>query len=255
MVDPLASFEVRNIIPIHIFGMDISITNSSLYMLLVVALICLVCSLGTRGKSLVPGKLQFCLEKLYLFITDTVNQQIRNKSAKMFPYIFSLFLFIMLGNIIGLIPGSFSFTSQLVITMGMAFVVWISSIIVGFVVQGKHFFRHFCPDGMPSYIAPFFVLVEIMSFCFRPVSLGIRLFANMLSGHIMIEVMASFAVSLAGIFMFDPASVIPVIANVFLNVFKLVVCVLQAYVFSVLSCIYMAESLEPATDKSKECEV
>ncbi len=249
MVDPLSSFEVHNIIPMHIFGIDVSITNSSLYMLLVVALICSVCALGTRCNGLIPTKLQFCLEKLYFLVSGIVDQQIQHKSAKMFPYIFALFMFIMLGNIIGLIPGSFSFTSQLVITMGMAFMVWIASIIVGFVVQGRHFFRHFCPEGMPIYIAPFFVLVEIMSFCFRPVSLGIRLFANMLSGHIMIEVMASFAVSLAGIFMFDPASAVPVIANVFLNVFKLVVCVLQAYVFSVLSCIYMAEVLKPVADK------
>lgn len=252
MIDPLASFEVRNLIPIHIFGLDLSITNSSVYMLLSVAIICSVCMLGLHSTAIVPTKWRYCLEKFYLFLTDIVKQQIPSNATKVFPFIFALFLFITLGNIIGLIPGAFSFTSQLVITMSMAFLVWIASIIIGFSVQGQHFFKHFCPDGIPIYIAPFFVVVEIMSFCFRPISLGIRLFANMLSGHIMIEVMASFAVSLAGKYIIDSAGTIPVLVNVFLNVFKLVVCILQAYVFSVLSCIYLGESLEMSDNRKEE---
>ena len=244
MVDPLASFEVHNIIPIHIGKLDLSITNSSLYMLLVVFLICSTCLLALRDKGLIPSKLRFCIERMYFFLTNLVKQQVGNNASKLFPYIFSLFLFIMIGNMVGLIPYAFSFTTQLIVTMGMSLLVWISSIVVGLFVQGKNYFRHFCPSGLPVYITPFFALVELMSFCFRPISLGIRLFANMVSGHIMIKVMASFAVSLAGIIVFSPLAILPVLVNVFLNVFKLVVCLLQAYVFSVLSCIYLSESMK-----------
>ena len=252
MIDPLASFKVYNIIPIHILGLDLSITNSSLYMLLVVGCICTICTLGVKSDSIIPSKWHYCLEKFYFFITNIVKQQIPSRATKVFPFIFALFLFIALGNIIGLVPGAFSFTTQLIVTMGMAFIIWVSSIVIGFFVQGKHFFKHFCPDGIPVYIAPFFIIVEIMSFCFRPISLGIRLFANMLSGHIMIEVMASFAVALAGHYVIDSAGTIPVLVNVFLNVFKLLVCILQAYVFSVLACIYLGEALEMSDNKKDE---
>jgi F-type H+-transporting ATPase subunit a len=150
----------------------------------------------------------------------------------------------MVGNIIGLFPFAFSFTSQLVVTIGMAVAVFISSIIVGIKSQGKKYFKHFCPDGIPGYLAPIFILIEMMSFLFRPISLGLRLFANMVAGHIMIKVMAGFAVSLAGITVMAYVSAVPVAINILLNIFKLVVCVLQAYVFVVLTCMYLAESLE-----------
>ena len=243
MLDPMSSFEVKNIIPLRIGSIDISITNSSLYMLLVVAFICVIFFIATSKDSIVPTKLEYCVEKLYGYVKDTVDTNITNNATKAFPYILSLFLFIMIGNLIGLVPYAFSFTSQLVVTMAMAALVFIASVLVGLYNQKWHYFKHFCPAGIPGYLAPFFVIIELMSFLFRPISLGIRLFANMVSGHIMIKVIAGFAVSLAGISGLAIFSTIPVAINVLLDLFKLVVCALQAYVFAVLSCIYLSESM------------
>ena len=250
MIDPMASFEVKTLVPLELFGIDISITNSSLYMIVVVFVICALFFIGTADKGIIPNKLRYCLESLFKFINGIIDSNVSEKGSQLFPYILSLFLFITVGNMVGLFPYAFSFTSQLVVTLCMACIVFISSIIVGFSNQGMHYLKHFCPDGIPIYIAPFFVIIELMSFAFRPISLGIRLFANMVSGHIMIKIIASFAVSLASLsFLSGGLAIIPVVVNVLLNVFKLVVCVLQAYVFAVLSCIYLSESL---TTENKE---
>lgn len=244
MIDPLSSFEVHTIIPISLFGLDISITNSALYMMLTVVLISVIMFFGTRNNGLIPQKTQCLIEDLFFFTGNIVKTNIGRKSVVFFPYIFALFMFIMFGNMLGLFPFAFSFTSQLIVTFAMAGIVFVASVIIGLFNKGFGYFRHFCPKGIPSYIAPFFTIIELMSFLFRPISLGVRLFANMVSGHIMIKVMASFAVSLASISMFSYTAIIPITVNVLLNVFKLVVCMLQAYVFVVLSCIYISESLE-----------
>ena len=240
----MESFEVKTLLPINIWGLDISITNSSLFMLLVVFLICIICFAGTSKASLVPSKLQIVLEKLFFFVGNIVKTNSGNTAVELFPYMMSLFLFIMLGNFLGLFPFAFSFTSQIIVTFGMAFGVFLASIVVGLIRQGFGYFRHFCPEGIPVYLMPFFILIELLSFMFRPISLGIRLFANMVSGHIMIEVIASFAVSIASIAIVSYFAVIPIIIDILLNVFKLVVCMLQAYVFVVLSCMYLSESLQ-----------
>jgi F-type H+-transporting ATPase subunit a len=244
--DPMASFEVKNIIPLEVFGIDISITNSSLFMCLAVLIICITFWIGTSNKHLVPTKLQYIIEKIFFFTGNIVKTNINRNGILVFPYIISLFLFIMIGNIIGLFPYAFAFTSQLVVTLGMAVIVFISSIIIGIQHHGIGYFKRFCPAGVPGYLAPILIIIEIMSFLFRPVSLGVRLFANMMAGHIMIKVIAGFAVSLAGIALTAYISAIPVALNILLNIFKLVVCMLQAYVFAVLTCMYLAESLEDA---------
>ena len=244
MIDPMASFEVKTLIPLELFGIDISITNSSLYMILVVVVVCVLFFIGTSNKSIIPNKFRYCLEELFNFINGIIDSNVKENGYQLFPYILTLFLFIAIGNMVGLFPYAFSFTSQLVVTLCMACLVFIASIVVGFYNQGLHYLKHFCPEGIPIYIAPFVIVIELMSFAFRPISLGIRLFANMVSGHIMIKIIASFAVSLAGLsFLSGGLAIIPVVVNVLLNVFKLVVCALQAYVFSVLSCIYLSESL------------
>ena len=253
MIDPMASFEIKTLIPLELFGIDISITNSSLYMILVVVAICIIFFIGTSNKGIIPNKLRYCLESLFNFINGIIDSNVSEKGSQLFPYILSLFLFITVGNMVGLLPYAFSFTSQLVVTLCMACLVFVASIVVGIYNQGIHYLKHFCPDGIPVYIAPFFVVIELMSFAFRPISLGIRLFANMVSGHIMIKIMASFAVSLASLsFLSGGLAIIPVSVNVLLNVFKLVVCVLQAYVFSVLSCIYLSESLTINKKKGRD---
>lgn len=247
MIDPMTSFQVKNILPMNIFGLDISITNSSIFMFLVVVAICGIFWLATRNRGIVPTKLQVVVEKLFFLIGSIVKSNAGKKGVEIFPYMMALFLFIMLGNIVGLFPFAFSYTSQLCITIGMALMVFMASIIVGISNQGIAYFKRFCPSGIPGYLVPIFIVIELLSFLFRPISLGIRLFANMVSGHIMIEVIAGFAASIASIAVFSCFSVVPVAVNVALNLFKFVVCMLQAYVFVVLSCMYLSESLEPQT--------
>ncbi|GHT88571.1 ATP synthase subunit a [Alphaproteobacteria bacterium] len=244
MVDAMSSFEVKNIIPLSLCGFDISITNSSLFMFLVVLVVWGVFSIGTMRKGLVPGKAQAVVECAFSFIGSIIKTNVPKKCAEVFPYMIALFLFIVLGNVAGLFPFAFSFTSQLIVTLGIAMAVFLASIIVGFCNQGISFLSRFVPSGVPGYLAPFMIVIELMSFFFRPISLGIRLFANMVSGHIMIEVIASFAASMAGILAISYFAVVPVVVNVLLNAFKLIVCGLQAYVFVVLSCIYLSESFE-----------
>lgn len=251
MINPMSSFEVKTLLPINILGLDISITNSSIFMLLVVLAISVIFWIGTSNRTLIPTKLQFVLEKLFFLIGDIVKTNSGKSAVEIFPYMISLFLFIMIGNIVGLFPFAFSFTSQLIVTVGMALGVFIASIIIGIYRQGFLYFRHFCPAGIPGYLIPFFIIIELMSFVFRPISLGIRLFANMVSGHIMIEVIAGFAVSIASITIISYFAILPVVINILLNIFKLVVCMLQAYVFVVLSCMYLSESFE-IQHRSKE---
>ncbi|MDR1289497.1 MAG: F0F1 ATP synthase subunit A [Holosporales bacterium] len=254
-MDPMSSFEVKNIIPIHFFSLDFSITNSSLYMLVTVAMILILFGIGTRNSKMIPNKIQFLIEKMFFFIGDIVKTSAGDHGIQLFPYIFSLFLFICIGNITGLLPFAFSFTSQLVVTMGMAGIVFVASIIVGISRNGLHYFRQFCPKGLPAYLVPFFVVIELISFIFRPFSLGIRLFANIVAGHVMIKVIAGFAVSVMGVVAASWLA-IPIVAfdiaivafDVALNVFKLAICVLQAYVFVILSCTYLAESMAHEED-------
>ncbi len=247
MVDPMSSFLVKDIVPMSVFGVDVSITNSSVFMFLVVAAICGVLWFATIDHGIVPTKLQVVAEKAFFFVGGIVKSNAEKKGIELFPYMLALFLFVMIGNIVGLFPFAFSYTTQLCVTIGMALMVFFASIVVGLVNQGASYFRRFCPSGIPGYLVPFFVIIELLSFLFRPISLGIRLFANMVSGHIMIEVIAGFAASIASVAAFSYFSVVPVAVNVALNLFKFVVCMLQAYVFVVLSCMYLSESLEPQT--------
>lgn len=247
MIDPMASFLVKNILPMSVLGFDISITNSAAFMFLVVAVICGIFWLATIDRGIIPTKLQVIIEKAFFFVGGIVKSHSGKKGIEIFPYMMALFLFIMFGNIVGLFPFAFSYTSQLCITIGMAMMVFVASIVVGIMNQGMAYFRRFCPSGIPRYLVPFFIIIELLSFLFRPISLGIRLFANMVSGHIMIEVIAGFAASIASVAVFSYFSAVPVAVNVALNLFKFVVCMLQAYVFVVLSCMYLSESLEPQT--------
>ena len=169
-----------------------------------------------------------------------MKSNVGKKGIELFHYMMTLFLFIMIGNVVGLFPFAFSYTSQLCITIGMASIIFVASIIICLINQKMTYFRRFCPSGIPGYLIPFFVIIEFLSFMFRPLSLGIRLFVNMVSGHIMIEVIAGFAASIASVAVFSYFSAVPVAVNVELNLFN--VCMLQAYVFVVLSCMYLSES-------------
>ena len=172
MVDPMASFQVRNIVPMNVFGVDISITNSAIFMFLAVAVICGVFWVGTTERGLLPTKLQVVIEQVFFLIGGIVKSNTRKKGAELLPYMMALFLFIMIGNVIGLFPFAFSYTSQLCVTIGMASIVFIASIVIGLINQKMAYFRRFCPSGIPGYLVPFFVIIELLSFMLRPLILS-----------------------------------------------------------------------------------
>jgi F-type H+-transporting ATPase subunit a len=239
----MSSFEVKNVVPLELFGVDLSLTNSALFMLAAVAITLAIFFVGTADRGLIPGKLQVVVEKSLDFVDGIIGVDSERSRSALLPYVCSLFFFIAFGNVLGLFPYAFSFTGQLIVTFGLALAVFAASIVVGLLKKGGGYFRHFCPSGIPLYIAPLFVVIEAASFAFRPISLGIRLFANIVSGHLIIKVIAGFAVALAGATTAVACfAVVPVVIDILLNLFKLAICVLQAYVFVVLTCIYLSES-------------
>ena len=251
MNDPLQQFKIHSLIPIHIGGIDLSFTNSALCMLLVVGLICAILHVSVQGKHIIPTYLQIVFEKIYSFITDITKQYIGPDSMNFFPLIFTLFLFIAGLNSIGLIPGFFTVTSQIIVTFALALLVFLISIFFGIVRNGMHFFSLFVPKNVPFFIKPFLVFVEILSFCFRPISLGVRLFANMVAGHVILKLFASFSSILIGTTgasaitsgMIRGMAILPTVLNCCMFGFEVMVALLQAYVFALLSCIYIRDTL------------
>lgn len=241
-MDPLNQFQVKTYLPLSFLGIDISFTNASLFMVLSVGLFCVLSLLATSSRSLVPTKMQSLVENTYSFLNTLLEEFCGEGGRKYFPYIFSLFIFVFFSNLLGLIPGAFTSTSQLVVTGTLALTVFVSVTVVGLIKHGFKFFRLFLPDGVPFYVVPILVPVEILSYFMRPVSLSIRLFANMVAGHVMLKIFASFAVMIAGT-TFLPLSVVPLIVNTAVTFFEVVVALLQAYVFTILSCIYLNDAL------------
>jgi F-type H+-transporting ATPase subunit a len=237
VASPLHQFEIHKIIPISIGGIDASFTNSSLFMLLAVSLITLFLVLSIRDRALVPGRLQSMAELSYEFIANMLRTNVGREGRPYFPFIFSLFYFILVGNMLGMMPYSFTFTSHLAVTLGLALVVFIGTTILGFVKHGTHFLSFFLPHGTPPALAPLLIPLEIMSYCFRPISLSLRLFANMTAGHTLLKVFAGFAVSLGVL------GVVPMLAVVGVTALEFLIAFLQAYVYTVLACIYLNDAL------------
>jgi F-type H+-transporting ATPase subunit a len=234
---PLEQFEIHPLIPIHIGGYDVSFTNSALVMCVAVALITIFMMLSMRDARLVPSRSQSVAEYSYEFVANMVRDSAGTDGVRYFPYIFSLFMFILVGNLIGLLPYSYAFTSQVIVTAGLAVAVFIAVTIVAFVRHGLHFFGFFFPEGAPVFMAPLLVPIEIISYLSRPFSLAIRLFANVMAGHTMLAVFASFVVGL-GLFGF-----LPVLFDSVLLVFEVFIGSLQAYIFAVLACLYLHDAL------------
>jgi F-type H+-transporting ATPase subunit a len=234
---PLAQFTVERIVPLHIGGVDISYTNAALMMTIVVVLIVGLLLAATRRAQLVPGRLQSLAELAYEFTDRMVEDNVGEEGRAFFPFVFSLFMFLLLGNVIALVPFSFSFTAQIVITATLALLVFVLVTVVAFVRHGLHFFSFFFPAGAPLIMAPLIVPIEIVSYMARPVTLAIRLFANMMAGHTMMAVIGGFAVAL-GYFFF-----LPVLANIALYALELIVAVLQAYVFAILTVLYLRDAI------------
>lgn len=245
-MDPLHQFQINPIVSIFVGGVNVSFSNSALFMVIAVALTYALLVVGMKGRALVPGRLQSLAEMFYEFIANLVRENAGPDARPYFPFVFSIFMFILLGNMLGMIPYAFTFTSHIIVTFALALTVFTFVTVLAFVKHGTHFFGFFLPHGAPLWLAPIIIPIEVISYFARPVSLSIRLFANMMAGHTMMKVFAGFTVLLgAGLGGVGYAiGILPLIINVALIGFELLVAFLQAYVFSILTCLYIRDALE-----------
>lgn len=245
MASPLHQFEIQTLLPLTLAGHDVSFTNSSLYMVLATLGATAFITLGMRAKALIPGRFQAAVELLHNSVATIVGDTAGTHSKPYFPIIFSVFVFILFCNLLGMIPGSFTVTSHILVTFLLALLVFLAVTITGFVRHGLHFFSLFVPHGTPLVMVPLMFVLELFSYCARPFSLAIRLFANMLAGHIMLKVFAGMVASLVvggGVTMF--LAPLPIVLNVALIGFEFFVAGLQAYIFSILAAVYLHDALE-----------
>jgi F-type H+-transporting ATPase subunit a len=245
MPDPIHQFELHRIVPIKIFGWDVSFTNSSLFMLASVVLITAFFMLSMRSRSLVPGRLQSMAEVTHEFVADMLRESTGSAGMKYFPFVFTIFMFIFTCNMLGMIPGFFTVTSHIIVTAALAALVFLTVLIVGFAKNGIRFLKLFVPEGVPIAILPLVVLIEVISFLSRPISHCVRLFANMLAGHITLKVFGGFVVMLLGAGTFAVLSPLPLLMAIALTALEVLVAFLQAYVFTMLTCMYLNDALHP----------
>ncbi|MGX7871849.1 F0F1 ATP synthase subunit A [Mesorhizobium sp. ORM6] len=246
-VDPIHQFHIIKLIPINIGGYDLSFTNSALFMVATVIVAAAFLYLTTSSRSLVPGRLQSVSEMAYEFVGNMLRDAAGTQGMKFFPLVFSLFMFVLVANLLGLIPYFFTVTSHIIVTFGLAILVIGTVIVYGFMKHGLGFLKLFVPQGVPIFLMPLVVAIEVISFVSRPVSLSVRLFANMLAGHITLKVFSGFVVSLSAFGAIGIAgSVLPLAMAVALTALELLVAFLQAYVFAVLTCMYLNDALHPS---------
>ncbi len=242
---PIAQFEIKDLVPLRLFGFDTSFTNSALFMVIAVGLISAFLIMSMRGRSLVPTRMQSVAEVLYEFVANTVRDNVGQEGMKFFPLVFSLFIFVLVCNLIGMVPGSFTVTSHLVVTAALALLVIGIVIVYGVATQGTHFLKLFVPD-VPAPLLVLMVPIEVISFLSRPLSLSVRLFANMLAGHIALKIFAGFVGSLLAAGVWGILSPLPLFLTVALTALEVLVAVLQAYVFAVLTCVYLNDAVHGA---------
>jgi F-type H+-transporting ATPase subunit a len=243
---PIVQFQIHPLVPINIGGIDFSFTNSALFMVLTVVAATAFLFLSTRRGAMVPSRWQSAGELTYEFVANTLRESAGEQGMKFFPFVFSLFMFVLVANLWGMFPYFFTVTSHIIITAIMAITVILTVVIYGLWKHKLHFFRLFVPSGVPKVLLPFIVLIEVLSFVSRPISLSIRLFANMLAGHITLKVFAGFVVLLGsagavGIL----GAVLPLLATVALTALEFLVAALQAYVFAILTSLYLNDALHP----------
>jgi F-type H+-transporting ATPase subunit a len=245
MPDPIHQFEIHPLVPLKFFGWDVSFTNSSAFMLLAVILITAFLMTAMRARSLVPTRLQSMAEITYEFVAGMLRESTGEGGMKYFPFVFALFVFIFACNMMGMIPGAFTVTSHIVVTAALAGLVFLTVLAVGFAKNGIRFLKLFVPEGVPIVILPLVVLIEVISFLSRPVSHSVRLFANMLAGHITLKVFGGFVVMLLSAGTFAALSPLPLLMAVALTALEVLVAFLQAYVFTMLTCMYLNDALHP----------
>ena len=244
--DPIHQFQIKKLIPIEVGGVDFSFTNSALFMVLTVVGASAFLILSARGRGIVPGRWQSAAELTYEFVAKTLRDATGPSGMKFFPLVFTLFIFVLFANLWGMFPYFFTVTSHLIITVALAMIVMGTVVGYGFYKHGFRFLKLFAPSGLPGLLLPVVAFIEVLSFLSRPISLSIRLFANMLAGHITLKVFAGFVVALgsagaAGIL----GAILPLAATVALTALEFLVAALQAYVFAVLTCLYLNDALHP----------
>ena len=241
-IDALHQFELSP--ALGAIGRSVNFTNSNIMMLMGSALILAVLYYGMRPRAVVPGRLQSVAEIAYTGLLSMTTETIGPEGRRFFPFVFTLFFFVLMGNILGLLPYSFTYTSHIAVTLGLAVMVIVIVTVVALSIHGLHFFSYFFPEGAPKVLAPLIIPVEVISYLSRPVSLSIRLFANMVAGHVMFEVFATFVVLIGGAGLLGGVvAIFPLALNVVLMGFEFLVAFLQAYVFAILTCIYLHDAV------------
>ena len=235
---PMEQFVIKPLINLELGGANISYTNSALFMTLAILGTFAMFWVATRHRTMVPSRWQSVAELMYEFVGGMVKDNVGHEGMRYFPFIFTLFMFILFGNVLGLMPYSFTFTSHIIVNAALALFIFIAVTIIGFARHGLHYFSLFCPPGTPLPVAFVLVPIEIMSYFIRPVSLSLRLFANMLAGHVLLKVLAGFVISLGVVF-----GIVPFVAVIGVTLLEIMVAVIQAYVFALLSCIYLNDAI------------
>lgn len=247
MADPIHQFVIEPIINIQVGSYDLSFTNSSLWMGLAVIASIMLFTISMRDKALVPGRAQMACEMLYQFVANMVRENLGSKGREYFPLVFTLFMIILMGNMLGLVPYSFTYTSHIIVTGVLALLIFALVTVIGIVRHGFHFFHLFLPPGVPMWLAPLVIPLEILTFLTRPVTLAMRLFANMMAGHLVLKVFAGFSVAMIGAGgAMAVVGILPALFNVVFILFEVLIAFLQAYIFAVLCCIYLKDTVEIA---------
>jgi F-type H+-transporting ATPase subunit a len=234
---PLDQFKIYNLVDLNVAGVDVAITNSTLFMLIALSVVTLFFMLSMHKKSLVPGRVQASAELCHNFILDMLNENTDGKGEKFLPFVFGLFYFILMLNILGMIPHGFTVTSHISVTFVLALVVFLLVTIYAFFKHGLKFLHFFVPDGVPMILLPLMVIIEVFVYFTRPVSLCIRLAANMFAGHVLMFIVAGF-ITIMGIWGILPISFVTIFTG-----FELFVAILQAYIFTILSCVYINDAI------------
>jgi F-type H+-transporting ATPase subunit a len=235
---PMAQFEINTIKHLDLFGYDVSFTNASLFMVVALALICGYLIAAMRNRALIPSRFQSTAEIVYEYIASMVRENLGEDGMRYFPWVFSIFIFILVLNLLGMIPGNFTVTSHIIVTFALAAMVWLTATLIGFAKHGFGYLRLFVPEGVPLWLMPVIIPIELISYFIRPISHSVRLFANMMAGHTMLKVFAGFAVSLP-----VWGKIAPLGFMVAFTGLEFLVAFLQALIFTVLTCIYLNDAV------------
>ena len=244
--DPIAQFELQKLLDVRIGGLDLSFTNSSLFMVATVGVASAFIWFAGERRDIVPGRLQSAAEMSYEFVANMLREGAGREGMKFFPFVFSLFMFILVANLLGMFPYFFTVTSHIIVTFALALLVIGTVVVYGFMKHGTSFLKVFVPSGVPGALIPLVATIEVISFLSRPVSLSVRLFANMLAGHITLKVFAGFVVSLGALgFGGVLGAILPLLMTIAITALEFLVAFLQAYVFAVLTCMYLNDAVHP----------